>query len=108
MRYDAAGDEHLAALVPIQSPRVAGAGANGFQFFRHRVIAPHAAVDEHARAFRRAGRADVRARGDAVAAVKPAVGAPVQIADDVVHTSVRPAIEYDLRLAAGLGRIGVE
>src|SRR5207249_6998163 len=71
---DAVGDEQLAALVPVDSPGVGRAVGIDLELMSHRMIAPHAAANRLPPLGWSAGFTDERRRGDAVAAVEPAVG----------------------------------
>ena len=99
---DAVGDEQLAPLVPVDPPGVRRAVGIDLELVPHGMIAPHAAAHFLPLLGRRPRLADQRGRGDAVAAVEPAVRPPGQIADDVVLGFERPAVEQNFGRAVGL------
>ena len=96
MGDDAGGDDHLAARVEVDSPRVAGAVGEDLEDMPGRMIAPDAGIDRRAQCVLGAGLADAGVGEDAVAAVKPAVGAPDETIERLVGIMLTPAVEQDL------------
>ena len=98
-------DRHMKQLalgVPVMAPGVGAAMGDSLQNFARGVVAPDRTVHLGALFQRRAGRADSRGIGDAVAAIEPAVGAPAQAVDDVVADGLGvEAIKQHLGLAIG-------
>src|SRR5439155_16118244 len=76
VRDDAAGQEGVAVVVKVDTPRVARAPGEDLELLLDRMIAPDAGVDRSALLLRRAGLADERVSEDAMTAVEPAIGAP--------------------------------
>ena len=76
MWNDAGFDDALPVLVKVDSPRVARAFREDFEFVSNRVVAPDRGVDALSFFRRRAWFADVRRAEDSVASVKPTVWAP--------------------------------
>ena len=76
MRNDARRDERVALLVEVQSPRVAGSFREHFELVPLRMVSPDTCVEFGSLVVGSARFADLGMREDAVASVKPTVGAP--------------------------------
>ena len=97
---DGVDHEQLALGIPVMPPGVRAAMGDGFDDFPCGVVAPDGTVEFEAFVSRCAGSADGGGIGDAVAAIKPAIGAPAQAVDDVVADGLGvEAVEQNLRLA---------
>ena len=78
VRDDTRLDKHLAVVVEVEAPRVAGAVGENFKDMLGRMITPDAGSDRCALAIRRSRFADLRMREHSVAAVEPAVRPPAK------------------------------
>ena len=102
VRDDARLDEELPVLVEVQPPRIARALGEDLEAFLHRLIAPHAGVDELPLGVRRTGDFHMRVGEHAVAAVEPAVRTPAEGVEHLVRVLPREAFEQLHRLTGGL------
>ena len=102
VRDDAGLNEGVAVFVEVEAPRVARALGEDLEAFLHRLVAPHAGVDELPLRVRRTGDLDVRVREHAVAAVEPAVRAPAEGVEHLVRVLPREAFKQLHRLTGGL------
>ena len=101
VRDHAVGDERLAEVVEVESPRVGRAVRDDLEDLAGRVIPPDAAIHRRPLLLRRPRLADLRGGQDAVATPEPAVGTPVQGVEHVVLSVDAPAVELDDRRAVG-------
>ncbi len=74
----AGGDQRLAMVVKVDTPRVAGAVGKNFELVTHRMITPHASVEGCSLVIGGARFADLAVRENALATIQPTVGAPVE------------------------------
>ena len=111
MRNHAGGDKHLAVVVEIETPRIAETVGDNFEAILRRMIAPDAAVDvlavNHRDLFGKrlalfeefsavGGFADRRAGREALAAIEPAIGPPVEAVERFMAVLDAPAGETNL------------
>ena len=97
---DGVREKRLAVPVPIQAPRVGGAGGDDFENLPRGMKAPDRAIHGDALVRRRAGFADPRRGLDAVASVEPAVRAPAEAVHEVVpHGAGVETVEQHDRFA---------
>jgi hypothetical protein len=80
----AVGDEGLAVGVEVQTEGVDRAVGDDFEHVLRRVVAPDAAIELDAIAFRGPGLADDILRLDAAQSPQPSIRPPVQVSEDVM------------------------
>ena len=102
VRDDARREKRLAVGVEVNSPGVAGSFEEDLEFVSRRMITPDRGVEALAILVGRAWLADVGVGENAVAAVEPAVGSPIERVQGLVRVVVSPAVEQHLRRSVGL------
>ena len=96
---DIVREERLPVLIPVQAPGIRRAATDHVELLRHRMVAPDGAVQRYPIIRRRARPAHRGLRGDAVAAVKPAVRPPREAVHEVVPRVDVPPRQGDHRRA---------
>ena len=102
VRNYAGGNESLATVIEIKTPRVTGSPCENLELLLGRMIAPNARIYALALIVGGSGFSHVTVGEDSVAAVQPTVGSPGETVQGFMTILSSPAIQNDLWFTVGL------